>query len=450
VPSESLPASETLERDCSRLLRTIQVELRLPSVSALVFRGGDPVWEEAIGLADAEGGDPVTPDHQYRIGSITKTFTAAAIMQLRDAGKLQLDDPLGAHVTESAHQQPTLRRLLSHHSGLQREPPGEIWEPMRMPTRERLLETFAEAEQVLAPAAHWHYSNLGFALLGEVVARSAGMPYEDYVSANLLEPLGLDRTTWTASPPVARGYFVEPYADRLQAEPFDVDLLGVAAAGGLWSTARDLSRWGAFLADPNPDILAPETVDEMHMLQVMATPDAWDLGWGLGIMLFRKGERLFAGHDGGMPGHVAILRYARKEKVGAVLLIGSSAPGPRVGEVGLELAQKAAEAFPVEPEPWAPEDPPPAELEGVLGRWWTEGTEFVFRWRNGRLEARWAQAPPELEPALFEPESPDRLRTVSGRERGEILRIVRDEGGEVVKLYWATYPLTRVPETFGP
>jgi hypothetical protein len=166
-------------------------------------------------------------------------------------------------------------------------------------------------------------------------------------------------------------------------------------------------------------------------------------------MLFRREDRLLAGHDGGMPGHVTSLRYSRPERVGSVVLMASSAPGPRAAELGLELAVKAAEAFPLAPALWRPEDPPPPELEEVLGRWWSEGAEFVFHYRHGRLEASPARAPREQEPAGFAPDGPDRFRTVSGRERGELLRIVRDEGGEVVKLYWATYPFTRVPRPPG-
>jgi CubicO group peptidase (beta-lactamase class C family) len=449
LPASERPASEGLGEELARLVRAAQADERLPSVTAAVFRESETVWTEAVGLADVDSGEEVTPDHQYRIGSITKSFTAAAILQLRDAGALDLDDRLGAHIPESAHHGPTLRRLLAHLSGLQREIPGEIWETMESPTREQMLVELERAEQVLRPGEHWHYSNLGFALLGEVVARTSGMPYEQYVSERLLQPLGLTRTTWSAAPPVARGYFVDPYAERALPEPYDVDLRGGAAAGALWSTAEDLCRWGAFLAAPDPEVLPPGTVDEMHGLQAMAEPETWTLGYGLGLMLFRRGERLFAGHDGGMPGHVTALRYGRREQAGAVLLVASSAPGPRFGELALDLAERAVEAFPPGPDVWRPQDPPPPELERVLGRWWSEGTEFVFSFRDGRLQARAARAPSEQPPAVFVREERDRYRTISGRERGELLRIVRDEAGSVVKLYWATYPFTRAPETFG-
>jgi CubicO group peptidase (beta-lactamase class C family) len=120
-----LHPSEALREQLSGLVRTAQAEDRLPSVSAPSSTTARWCGQEAVGLADAERGEPVTPDHQYRIGSITKTFTAAAVMQLRDAGALELDDPLVKHVVESSHPGPTLRRLLAHLSGLQREIPRD-------------------------------------------------------------------------------------------------------------------------------------------------------------------------------------------------------------------------------------------------------------------------------------------------------------------------------------
>jgi CubicO group peptidase (beta-lactamase class C family) len=438
-----------LDAELSRLVRRAQADERLPSVSAAVFRGPELVWTEAVGLADAETGEEATPDHQYRIGSITKMFTAAAVLQLRDAGELSLDDPIGRHVPEAARWEATLGRLLSHHSGLQREPPGEIWESMQPPSREELLAGLEDAELVLEPGRHWHYSNLAFALLGEVVVRRTGSEYTEYVSERLLRPLGLSRTTWSSSAPVAKGYFVEPYADEIRLERYDVDLSGTAASGGLWSTVGDVSRWGAFLCDPNEAVLSRESAESMHSVRVMFDPDRWTLGYGLGTMLFRRGDRILGGHDGGMPGHVTFLRYAQAERIGAVVLTGSTAPGPPAAELPARLVDAALAALPTEVEPWRPTDAPPPELAGVTGRWWSEGSEFVFRWRSGRLEAVFPGSAREVGPAVFARERPDLYRTVSGRERGELLRIVRDERGAVVKLYWATYPFTREPEVFG-
>jgi CubicO group peptidase (beta-lactamase class C family) len=441
-----MTAPEALGSELSSRIRGFQRKERVPGVSGAVARRGELLWEEAIGLADVAAGTDVTPDTQYRVGSITKTFTAVAIMQLRDAGALALDDRLGDHIEEAAHPGPTLRRLLAHSSGLQREPVGDVWETMESPTVEELLGRLAEAEQVLEPGRFWHYSNLGFALLGEVVTRKAGKPYREVVQERLLDPLGLRRTTWDPVEPRARGYLVEPYSDGVRPERDDVDIRGEDAAGQLWSTAGDLCRWAAFLSDPDPSVLAPETAAELHAVQVM-TEDGWKSAWGLGLELTRSGERILAGHSGGMPGHITAFVYSRREEIAAAVLANAYAPSDEEAE---RLVVTALDALPSEPEPWRPEpESVPERVTGILGRWWSEGEETVFSWRAGRLEARLAGDSKDEEPSVFAEEAPDRFRVISGRERGEVLRVVRDEAGAAVKLYWATYPFKREPFTFG-
>jgi len=438
-----LPAPERFRR----LVLEAQIAGRLPSVSAAVFRGSEVVWSDAVGLADVERRVEATADHQYAVASITKTFTAASVLQLRDAGKLDLDDPLSKHLPEAAHGTPTLRRMLSHASGLQREPPGEVWETMHFPNEEELLASFEQAEQVLPPSTAWHYSNLAYALLGHLVGRVSRMPFHAYVEERLLRPVGLEHTSWGPGDNPALPYFVEPYSDGVRREPV-LDIGGKGGESGLYSTVGDLARWGSFLADPDESILAATSVEEMHTLQVMANPE-WTLGWGLGLELWRRGERLFTGHTGGFPGFVSILLWSRSDRVGAVVLTNSST-WAELDSTGLDLAEAALEELAPEREPWTPEESPPAEILPLLGRWWSEGDETIFSWRHGKLEARREGAPPERAPSVFEPEGDDRYRTVSGRERGEVLRVVRDEQGEVVRLYWATYPFTRTPEIFGP
>jgi CubicO group peptidase (beta-lactamase class C family) len=442
-----LPPSERLGEELGRLLRLKQSEARLPSVSAAVFRGGELVWAEALGVADVEAGTKAAPDTQYRIGSITKTFTAAAIVQLRDAGLLDLDDRLGDHLDDVPHKAPTLRRLLSHLSGLQREPPGEIWESLQPPDREGFLASLADAEQILAPGAHWHYSNLGFALLGEVVERASKQPYRAYVEERLLAPLGLERTSFVAREPAAKGYLVGAWSDDVTAEP-DVDLSGTAASGQLWSTTGDLARWSSFLSEGRDGVLAADSVAEMRAVHTMMDVEKWTVGWGLGLELLRREDRIWVGHGGAMPGQVAGLVFRPQEKIGAAVLTNSGAfPGPE--GLALELAGKALELEPAGPDPWRPREAPAPEVAGLLGAWWSEGYEHVFRWLDGRLVADLLVAPEHRRRSIFAPEGDDRWRVAEGRERGELLRVVRDESGTAVKLYWATYPFTRTPQTFG-
>jgi CubicO group peptidase (beta-lactamase class C family) len=426
--------------DLARLVRAAQAEHRLPSVSAAALVRGERVLELALGVADAGGGRQATPDTQYRIGSITKTFTAAAIMALVDEGKVALDDPLGKHVAAAGDRPLTIRRLLCHASGLQREPAGHVWETLAFPTMPELLDRLDEAEQILEPGAYWHYSNLAYALLGEVVSRASGKPYERFVEERLLASAGLGRTTWERSEPAAYGYFVDPYSGVLRSEAELERIGGVSAAGDLWSTAGDICGWGAWLRDREP----------MQAVQVMADQDHWLLAHGLGLMLHRRGERILYGHDGAMPGFLASLVCSRDEDVQACVLANASTPSAQVTELALRLAEQAIELHPREPELWHGHEPPPHEVAELLGVWWSEGDEVVFSWLDGHLEAQQVGASARVKPSVFEPEGSGRYRVVSGRERGERLEVVRDGSGAVAKLYWATYPFTRSPQVFGP
>src|SRR5947209_1907197 len=203
---------ERLTAKLDQLTGVDQRDKRYPSLAAAVLRDGALIWEKAVGAADVEVGVDATPDTQYRVGSITKTFTAAAIMQLRDAGKLDLEDTLDKHV-EGAAYNPSIRRLLSHASGLQRETHDDSWLTLRFAPPDELLETLDRAEMVLPAGARFHYSNLAFALLGIVIERVSGVPYADYVRERLLEPLGLTRITFEPHQPAAKGYVPQPYAD---------------------------------------------------------------------------------------------------------------------------------------------------------------------------------------------------------------------------------------------
>jgi len=437
----------TPEERFARLVGEAQRRDRLPSLSAAVFRDAEVVWSKALGLADVDAGVDATVDTQYAVASITKTFTAVSVMQLRDEGKLDLDDPLERHLPDVAHGRLALGRMLAHASGLQREPPGEVWESLVFPGAEELLASLPEAEQVLPGSTAWHYSNLAYALLGQVVARIAGRPFRGHIEERLLQPLGLSRTTWGFDSPHARPYFVEPYSDAVRPEP-ELDIGGKGGESGLCSTVADLARWGAFLCEPDKSLLDPASADEMHGVRIMAEPD-WTLGWGLGIELWRRGDRIFGGHTGGFPGFVSMLVYSRHDRIGAVVLTNSGR-WPKATDTGVRLLEAALEELAPAPEPWAPEDEPPAQIAPLLGRWWSEGREFVFSWRRGRLEARLATAPPERAPSVFETEGDGRFRTISGDERGEVLRVMRAGDGEVLKLYWATYPFTREPAIFGP
>jgi len=430
-------APDSLQPALDRLLRERQAD-RLPSVAATVVRDGVTVWSAAVGSASYEEEREATPDTQYRIGSITKTFTATAIMQLRDTGALDLDDRLEQHLPGIENGSPTIRRMLCHLSGLQREA-GEMFVTGVSPTEDELIASMSEVEFVLEPAQAHHYSNLAFALLGQVVARKSGMPYTQYVDERIIEPLGLTRTSWTAQPPKAQGYLVDEYARTVWKEP-ETDLAGATAAGQLWSTVEDLGRWATFLARGADGVLDAKTNEEMWFPQLMYFPHDWVLGWGLGLMLFNHEGTIYGGHGGAMAGHLAGVYVDRKTQTGAAALTNSGTRA-EMDTLALTLAAKAKELWPEPIEPWRPEQDPPPEVRTILGRWWSEGTEFVFWWEGGALKAKVVGTPACRGETTFEREG-DGWRASAGRERGERLRV---EGDGMI---WSGYAFTRAQEPF--
>jgi CubicO group peptidase (beta-lactamase class C family) len=429
---------ESLRAELDRLTATEQRDKRLPSIAAAVVRDGETVWQAAVGAADVATGAAATPDTQYRIGSITKTFTAAAIMQLRDAGKLDLEDTLEQHVDGAAHT-PSLRRLLSHTSGMQRETHDDAWLNARFAAVPELLETLDRAEQVLPAGARFHYSNLAFALLGVVVERVEGLPYRDYVEQRLLQPLGLTRITFDPVAPAATGYLVQPYTEGVWDEA-PVETGAWIAAGQMWGTVGDLCRWAAFLAAPDEGVLAKRTVEEMRTVLTLSDHLRWTQGYGLGLQLFRDGERILTGHGGSMPGFIAAVMVSPSEKIGAATLTNSSEA--RLGALTQALIRETVARFPVPPEPWHVDEPPPDDVAPLLGIWFMEGSQLVFRWKNGTLEAQFADAEAWEEPAVFERGADGRWRIVSGWEQGEVLRIEDD------RMVLAGYPVTREPQVW--
>lgn len=439
------PSPAPYAKDLDRKLADAQRTWKAPSVVAAVVREGVVTWSGAVGDA-VVGGLRAATDVSYRLGSITKTFTAVLVMQLRDAGLLHLDDSLGKHLPGTRHADVTLRRLLAHLSGLQREPVGDLWVGLVVPSREELLAGFEQAEAVLPQRAVHHYSNLAYAVLGEVVARVTGGTWEQALQERLLDPLGLTRTTFAPTAPRAQGYLTEPWADAVRPEP-DMETGAAAPAMQLWSTATDLARWAAFLADPAPQVLAVETLDEMRQPVVVFDPHAFTLAWGAGLMLWRKGERVLHGHGGAMPGFLAGCYAYRDEteRAGAVVLTNTGRAADPEG-LAADLLTAALDAEPRPTPAWTAGEVP-AGLRELLGPWWAEGSEFLVEWREGALTML-ARGGNERRRTRLEPTGADAWRAVAGREQGERLRVVRAPDGTVDRLLFAGYAYTRDPRTF--
>ncbi len=204
----------------------------------------------------------------------------------------------------------------------------------------------------------------------------------------LLDPLGMTRTSvGFDGGPHAHGYFVPPWHDVPRPEPV-LDLRATGPAGALASTATDLARWTAFVAAPDPAVLAPETMAEMSRPRALVDTEGWQVGMGLGLFLPRSpGGRVLAGHTGGMPGHVTGVFTHRESGTAGIVLMNSSTP-PDPMAFAVELVETVLDRDPQEPEPWRPGTDLPEDLVPLLGRWYSEGRPWDLTVREGNLEVR--------------------------------------------------------------
>ncbi|MFK0255399.1 serine hydrolase domain-containing protein [Streptomyces sp. NPDC090445] len=436
---EDLDLLPSTRRALGHRIAVAQNEGRAPSVVAAVARGGALVWEGSRSPADGHGPDG---NVQYRIGSITKTFTAVLVMRLRDEGLLALGDPLEKHLPGTGAGEVTVRQLLAHAGGLAAETPGEWWERSSASLRPELSDVLGTEPFLFEPGWRHHYSNPGYTLLGSLVEAVRGKPWEEVLRAEVLEPLGLDRTTVQPQAPYADGWAVHPWADVLMPEPPE-DLGLMAPAGQLWSTTRDLARFGQFLLHGDEQVLGAASVREMAVAAAPPEPGIAEFGYGLGVQLTESGGRRLAGHCGSLPGFVAGLWLNQAEDVVAVVLANCTSGLP-VGTVAAELLTLVADAEPRFPEPWKPfEEADPVALE-LCGPWYWGPAAHVVRLRsNGELELGPAGAMGRA--ARFRAEPDGSWRGLNGYYAGETLRVVRRADGSLSHLDLGSFMFTRQP-----
>lgn len=426
-------------RRVNEIVTRAQSAGRAPSLVLAVVR--DRTLAHFTGAGEQPHPDPKT---QYRLGSITKTMTATMVMQLRDEGFFALDDLLYRHLPGTSVGGITLRQLLGHVSGLQREPDGPWWERATGGDVDQFLTDLTFDKLAGPPFRSYHYSNLAYGLLGAVLRRVTGDDWNSLIGKRVLEPLGMKRTTYSPVEPFARGYVVHPLHQSLHEEP-RLDAGAMAPAGQLWSTITDMVKWAAFLADPAPTVLNRDTLDEMCAPVVISDPQSWTSGHGLGPELYRVGERVFVGHGGSMPGYVAQLVVHRPSRTGVVAFANAyGLRGTSIRQVGLDALNTVLDLEPAVPEPWRPSSAPDGAAAELGGRWWWMGREYEATPDGNDLVLTCLTAP--ATPWRFVAEATDRWRGRSGMNDGEILHVRRDADGAVTVLDIATFIFSRDPD----
>jgi CubicO group peptidase (beta-lactamase class C family) len=445
----SMPLQPSTSLTLDQLTAEAQATGRAPCVAAAVVRDGVLAHLSGAGTLSGQPVDAATvADVQFRIGSISKTMTAVLVMRLRDEGRLALDDPLDRHLPGTpAGGTVTLRRLLAHASGLQREPDGDWWERTDGGDIDKLLADLASDKLALAPHHRYHYSNLAYGLLGAVLRTVTGQSWADLLQQRLLAPLGMTRTTYHPAEPFAPGYVVHPWLDTLREEP-RTDTGAMAPAGQLWSTPADLVKWAAFLADPDAAVIDPRTVREMSAPVVMNDLDTWSEGHGLGLELYRRGERVYIGHGGSMPGYQSILVIHRPSRTGIVAYANAyTLHGKGLGGLADAMMATVLDNEPRRVEPWRPAAEPDGEVLELLGRWWWMGREYELRHDAATGELVMHGVTRVRTPVRFRREAQDSWRGLSGENDGEVLRVLRGDDGTPTQLDIATFVFSRFPQS---
>ena len=425
-----------------------QADHRLPSLAAGLARRGALVWSGGRGRIDGANGPVPDADVQYRAGSITKTFVAVAVLRLRDEGKLDLSDPVGQYLDAADVSHLTVGQLLSQTSGLRAETSGPWWERTPGSSYEALTEgSLGPDARRLRPGRQFHYSNVGFALLGQVVTKVHGRPWHDVVADELLTPLGMTRTTTRPQMPHATGFAVHPHADLLLPEP-EHDAMAMAPAGQLWTTVADLARWAGFLAGKGPGgLLSAASLAEMR--EPIGIDDTagqpWAQGYGLGLQLWNEGGRRSHGHTGSMPGFVGILKIDTASGDAAIALCNSTS-GFGVSSFAADLLRILAENDPqVRPE-WIATGVADDVL-GLVGTWYWGPSAFLVNMMGGtdggELEFRVGRSGERA--FRFRRNGDGQWIGLDGYFAGELLRPVPGSDGRIVALDLASHTYTRTP-----
>ena len=417
----------------------------LPGIVVGVVADQELVWVKPFGYADVKAKKPMSADTKFRMASHSKLFTATAIMQLREQGKVRLDDPVSKYLpwfkvkpAEDNDGPITVEQLLTHASGLPREA-GAHWTNYEFPTAEEIKALIADRQAAFAPATRWKYSNLAYTIAGMVVEAASGERWADYVTAHIFQPLGMESSSVDKNDP---GLAV-PYNRRMpdgsrEVLPF-VDARGMASATGITSNVGDMAKFvsAQFRTGPmgGAQILSTGSLREMH--RVRSLENNWQSGTAIGFGVNRVNDKVYIGHGGGYPGYTTQTTIQLDSKVGVIVLTNTndSDPGGIARQLMVSVGDAVAKAQAnVVPKPrmvaW---DPSWARFAGLYrGR----GGDTQVVLLNDRLVLMSPNATTLENVTNLEPVGDGRFRMVAptgGGPVGEIVRFV-EQNGRVVRM----------------
>ena len=451
-----LSATDQEKIDFSEAIRIIDIWLeaqreydRLPGISVAVVKDQEVIWSKGYGMADLHKKSKTTPATIYSICSISKLFTSIAIMQLRDAGKLRLDDKVADVLPwfNLKQQYPesgpiTVRSLLTHSSGLPRESAHPYWTgpDFPFPTSKQVKDKLGSQKTLYPSSTYFQYSNLGLSLLGEIVAHVSGLSFEEYVNKNILTPLRLADTCpklpkklWGGK--LATGYSSMTREGNRNKVAF-FQARGIAPAAGFSSTVEDLARFASWqfrlLEKGGKEILRASTLREMQRVHWM-DPD-WKTTWGLGFYVYKVDGRTFVGHGGSCPGYRSTLVLDPQKKWAYIVMINASGTDPGKYATGMrEILDKAKK-------PDKEDKDPQVDLEAYSGVYdpqpWGSET-IVVPWQGKLAVISLPIDSPAKRMILLKYEKANIFRRLrKNKELAERVVFERDKSGKVICIIW--------------
>jgi CubicO group peptidase (beta-lactamase class C family) len=363
----------------------------VPGMSAAIVHDQETLWSGGAGVADLASNRPATADTLYSICSVSKLFTSIGVLQLRDLGKLSLEDPVGKHLSwfrmkAAPEGRPaTIRGILTHSSGLPRESDYPYWTgDFDFPTRDKIIERVASQEALYPSERYLQYSNLGLTLAGEIVTAVSGQPYDRYIRRSILDPLGMG-ATYPEIPVEEKGkrLAVGHSARRRDGSRAALPVFqtrGIAPAAGFASTVDDLARFASWqfraLAGNDDTVLDRRTLREMHRPH-WVDPD-FETFWGLGFAVAKEGDRVFVSHGGSCPGFRTAFVLEPETKVGVIVMANAS--GVNTGKYAFALHAIVAPTLKGKPQGAASNGSTLAPYLGTYDDFPWGGETIIFAW----------------------------------------------------------------------
>lgn len=449
--SSNLQAQD--QEDLSEGLRLIDLWLDaqtayddLPGISVAIIQDQESIWSKGFGYADCTEKIEASAKTKYSICSISKLFTAIAIMHLYDAGKLRLDDKIADllpwfNIKQRYEESGpiTVRSLLTHSSGLPRESNHPYWTGPDFTFPDRtMVKTELENQETLYPAAtYFQYSNLGLTLLGEIVAHLSGLSYDDYVHKHILKPLEMTDTKtylpaseWGSK--LATGYGAER-RDGSRDEIKLFDAKGIAPAAGFSSTVEDLGKFASWqfrlLENGGTEILKASTLKYMQQVHWM-DPD-WNTSWGLGFALWEEDGSTMLGHGGSCPGYRSTIVIDPAKKTSVIVMINASAVNPSKYAKGIAQILSKTKSSESKSDSLGLSD-----YAGYYNAqpWWSE--EIIIPWQGSLASIGLPSENPAAGMTTLQHVSKDIFRRLRKDDTlGEEFKFERDPSGRIVK-YW--------------